>query len=132
MRFGAGRGRGGTVAVLTFGTGIGSALFVDGILASNTELGHIEFHGGDAEHYVSGKMRNELSLKAWTGRISEYLSHVDFVLGVDLVVFGGGVSKEWDSFAELLDVPVEVVPAQLRNYAGIVGAAVAAHEAFPP
>ncbi len=131
MRFGAGRGRGGTVAVLTFGTGIGSALFVDGILASNTELGHIEFHGGDAEHYVSGKLRNELPLEAWTERISEYLSHVDFVLGIDLVVFGGGISKEWDSFAELLDVPVEVVPAQLRNYAGIVGAAVAAHEAFP-
>lgn len=131
MAFGAGVGRMGTVATLTFGTGIGSALFRDGILLPNTELGHIEFHGGDAEHWVSGKMRNEMSLPEWVGRISEFLRHVDFVLGVDLVVFGGGVSKEFDSFADLLDVDVEVVPAHLRNYAGIVGAAVAASETYP-
>lgn len=131
MRFGAGRGLGGTVAVLTFGTGIGSGLFVEGRLASNTELGHIEFRGGDAEHFVSGKMRNDLTWEEWTGRVSAYLSHVAFVLGVDAVVFGGGISKQWDDFVDLLDVPIEVVPAELRNYAGIVGAALAASEAFP-
>ncbi len=131
MAFGAGVGRMGTVATLTFGTGIGSAVFRDGVLLPNTELGHIEFHGGDAEHYVNGKLRNELALPVWAGRVSEYLNHVDFVLGVDLVVFGGGISKEFDTYADLLAVEVEVVPAHLRNFAGIVGAASAAAEAYP-
>lgn len=131
MEFGAGVGRMGTVAAITFGTGIGSGLFRDGVLLPNTELGHIEFHGGDAEHYVNGKMRNELPLGEWVGRVSEYLRHIDFVLGVDLVVFGGGISKEFDSFADLLEVDVEVVPARLRNFAGIVGAALAASRAYP-
>ena len=131
MSFGAGVGRLGTVATLTFGTGIGSAVFRDGVLLPNTELGHIEFHGGDAEHYVNGKLRNELPLREWAGRVREYLAHIDFVLGVDLVVFGGGISKEFDTYADLLDVDVEVVPAHFRNFAGIVGAACAAAEAYP-
>ena len=131
MRVGAGVGRLGTVAILTLGTGIGSAVFVDGHLMTNTELGHIEFHGSDSEHYISGKMKNDLPWPVWAGRVSELISHLDFVLGLDLVILGGGVSKSWDTWSPLLDVPVEVVPAELRNYAGIVGAAMATADSFP-
>lgn len=131
MRVGAGVGRNGTVAILTLGTGIGSAVFADGHLLTNTELGHVEFKGSDTEHYISGKMRNDLTWDQWAGRVSELITYLAFVLGLDLVILGGGVSKSWDTWSPLLDVPVEVVPAELRNYAGIVGAAMATADFYP-
>jgi polyphosphate glucokinase len=130
MRFGAGRGRRGTVLVVTLGTGIGTALFVDGRLVPNTELGHIEVRGRDAEKRAaeSVRVREDLSWKKWAGRVDEYLKTVAFLVNPELVIVGGGVSKKHDRFLPLLSVDVEVVPAQLRNEAGIVGAALLAAE----
>jgi polyphosphate glucokinase len=131
MRFGAGNGRGGLVIILTLGTGIGSALFMDGRLIPNTELGHIEIHGLDAETWASAMVREKkkLSWKKWAKRIDTYLHRMQFHFWPELFIIGGGVSKKHAKFLPLLTVECEVVPAQLRNEAGIVGAAMAAVEA---
>ena len=128
MRLGVGRGVGGVVVMLTFGTGIGSGLFVDGRLVPNTEFGHLEMHGMDAEHYAAGRIHEEdgLSFDDWGDRVNEYLNYVHRLVWPDLIIVGGGISKEWDSWSHRLAVPTQVVPAELRNEAGIVGAAVAA------
>lgn len=128
MRFGAGVGHGGVVFILTFGTGIGSAIFVDGTLMPNTELGHLEFKGTDAESSTanSAREREELSWKKWGKRVNQYLLHLEFLFSPDLIIFGGGVSKKHDKFFHYLETRAEVVPAQLRNDAGIIGAALAA------
>jgi len=128
MRFGAGHGRRGTVLVVTLGTGIGTALFVDGRLVPNTELGHIEVRGQDAEKRAAESVRvsEDLSWKKWAGRVDEYLETVAALVNPELVIIGGGVSKKHERFLPLLTVSVEVVPAQLRNEAGIVGAALLA------
>jgi polyphosphate glucokinase len=125
MRFGAGRGRLGTVFVLTLGTGVGSALFVDGILVPNTELGHMEIRGRDAERRsaANARVRRGLSWKAWAADLDEHLIAIDRLFSPNLFILGGGVSKNPDKFVPLLTVRVPVVPAQLRNDAGIVGAA---------
>lgn len=127
MRFGVGRGVGGVVVMLTFGTGIGSGLFVDGRLVPNTELGHLEMHGMDAEHYAAGRIHEEdgLSFDDWGARVNEYLNYVHRLVWPDLIIVGGGISKEWDSWSHRLAVPTRVVPAEFRNEAGIVGAALA-------
>lgn len=127
-RYGAARGVAGTVLVLTLGTGIGSALLRDGRLVPNTELGHLELDGAVAEHRASdaARKREDLSWQQWAQRLEAYLRHVDRLLWPDLVVLGGGVSKKADSWLHLLDVRPEVRPAQLRNDAGIVGAALLA------
>jgi polyphosphate glucokinase len=132
VRFGAGRVRSGVVLVLTFGSGIGSALFVDGRLVPNTELGHLEFHGMDAEHYAAARLTEHdgLELEVWADRVREYLAHVTFLFSPSLIVFGGGISKRFDKFSHLIEVGTAVVAAELRNNAGIVGAALAAHFAF--
>jgi polyphosphate glucokinase len=133
MRFGAGAGQHGTVLMLTFGTGIGSALFTDGILVPNTELGHIEIRGKDAEKRASEHAREELDLSwgKWAGRVDEYLEHVEALLSPALVIIGGGVSRKSDKFLPLLTgLRATVVPAALHNDAGIVGAAMAASMAF--
>jgi polyphosphate glucokinase len=131
MRFGAGRGHNGLVLMLTFGTGIGSALFVDGTLVPNTELGHLEVDGHDAEDRASAKVQEDedLSYEEWTRRVNRYLGAVETVLWPDLIVFGGGISKEHDEFFDLLESRAPIVPAALRNNAGIIGAALAAEEA---
>ncbi len=132
MRFGAGRGRGGTVIVLTFGTGIGSAVFTDGRLVPNTELGHLELRGHDAEKRASGKAREdeELSWQQWAHRVQKYLAHVEALFSPGLFVIGGGVSRKAEKFLPLIEgIRAEIVPAQLQNNAGIVGAAMAAHAA---
>lgn len=128
MSYGVGRGVAGVVVMLTFGTGIGSGLFVDGRLVPNTELGHLEMHGMDAEHYAAGRIQEEdgLSFDDWGDRVNEYLNYVHRLVWPDLIIVGGGISKEWDSWSDRLAVPTRVVPAELRNDAGIVGAAVAA------
>jgi polyphosphate glucokinase len=130
MHFGAGVGRRGTVLVLTLGTGLGSALFVDGILVPNTELGHMEIRGRDAERRsaAAARIRRGLSWKAWAADLDEHLIAIDRLFSPNLFILGGGVSKNPDKFIPFLTVRVPVVPAQLRNDAGIVGAAMFAAE----
>ena len=130
VRFGAARDVPGTVLVLTLGTGIGSALVRDGRLVPNTELGHLELDGHDAETRASdaARKRDDLSWEQWATRLDRYLRHVDALLWPDLVVVGGGVSKKAEKWLHLLDVRPPVRPAELLNDAGIVGAALLAAE----
>jgi polyphosphate glucokinase len=125
LRFGAGRGRQGTVLVVTLGTGVGTALFRNGDLVPNTELGHIEVRGKDAEHRAASaaRTRRKLSWQKWASEVDEYLHRVDMLVWPDLIIVGGGVSKDGDKFIPLLTVRPPVVAALLRNEAGIVGAA---------
>jgi polyphosphate glucokinase len=131
-RFGAAKGVGGVVILLTFGTGIGSALLLDGQLVPNTELGHLELDGHDAEKKASSAAKDNegLSFKQWAKRVQRYLRHVEKLFTPDLFVLGGGVSKNAEKWVPLLDVRTPVKPAQLLNNAGIVGAAMAAYEKF--
>ncbi|MEV4615716.1 polyphosphate--glucose phosphotransferase [Kitasatospora sp. NPDC049258] len=132
LTHGAGQAHGGVVMVLTFGTGIGSALFVDGTLVPNTELGHLELRGKDAEHRASSAVRerHDLSWSAWAERVDEYLGLVERLFSPQLIIIGGGVSRKHEKFLPLLtERGAEVVPARLRNDAGIVGAAMAAAKA---
>jgi polyphosphate glucokinase len=128
MRFGAGRGQRGVVMLLTLGTGIGSAIFIDGILLPNTELGHMELNGKEAEHRASGRAREErkMSWKTWSKHLSRYLQYLEALFSPDLFIIGGGVSRQGEKFLPLLKAQTPIVPAQLRNEAGIVGAALAA------
>ncbi|MFJ6317778.1 polyphosphate--glucose phosphotransferase [Streptomyces californicus] len=132
MTFGAGKGRTGTVILLTFGTGIGSAVFTDGELVPNTELGHLELHGHEAEKHASTKAKDDgdLSWQHWAHRVQKYLLHVEMLFSPELFIIGGGVSRKADKFLPLIEkVRAEIVPAQLQNNAGIVGAAMAARAA---
>ena len=131
MRFGAGRERPGTVLVLTLGTGIGSALFIDGKLYPNTELGHVEVNGIEAELWASAKVREEEDLKwsKWSERLDIVIERLHAHLWPELIILGGGVSRKHEKFLHRLTSEAEIVPAQLRNQAGIVGAAMLAAEA---
>jgi polyphosphate glucokinase len=128
MTFGAGKGRSGTVLVLTLGTGIGSALFNGGHLLPNTEFGHLQIRGKDAEHRASDAVRKleDLSWKDWAKRLDEYLDAMEALIWPDLIIMGGGACKYYERFVHRLTVRAEVVPAQLGNDAGMVGAALAA------
>jgi polyphosphate glucokinase len=129
MTFGAGKGVEGTVLMLTFGTGVGSALFTGRLLVRNTEFGHIEIRGKDAEKRASehAKIEHGWGWKEWTERVSEYLQRVEALLSPELIIVGGGISKESEKWVPLLTgVTARIVPAQLLNDAGIVGAAMAA------
>jgi polyphosphate glucokinase len=128
LAFGAARGRSGTVILLTLGTGIGSALFVDGRLVPNTEFGHLEFHGQDAETLISGaaRERRKLGWKAWVKQFNLYLSRLELYFSPDLFILGGGVSKEFAKWGRYLKVRTEVVTATYLNTSGIIGAAYAA------
>ncbi|WP_435741822.1 polyphosphate--glucose phosphotransferase [Nocardioides sp. SYSU DS0663] len=125
VRYGAARGRSGLVVLTTLGTGIGSALVHDGVLVPNSELGHLELDGHVAEQRAanSAREREDLSMEEWAGRLTAFYRHLERLFSPDLIVVGGGVSKRADEFLPLLDVDVEVVPAALRNKAGVVGAA---------
>jgi polyphosphate glucokinase len=130
MTFGAGRGEPGTVFMVTFGTGIGSALFVDGILVPNTEFGHIEIRGKDSEERASerAKTTNDMSWKHWAKNVNEYLDHIEALLAPQLIIVGGGISKQSEKFLPLMTgLHARVVPAAMHNDAGITGAAMAAH-----
>ncbi|MHC5258710.1 polyphosphate--glucose phosphotransferase [Streptomyces sp. UC4497] len=132
MHFGAGRGRKGTVLLLTFGTGIGSALFTDGVLVPNTELGHLELNGHDAEKHASTKARedHDLSWEHWAHRVQKYLAHVEMLVSPELFIIGGGISRKAHKFLPLIKgIKAEIVPAELQNNAGIVGAAMTASRA---
>jgi polyphosphate glucokinase len=130
MRYGAGRDQDGVVLLLTFGTGIGSALFVDGHLVPNTEFGHIQVDGQDGEKAASAAARDreDLSYPKWAERVDRYLDVLEAGLWLDLIIVGGGVSKKADKWVPLLSTRTPVVAAQLLNDAGMVGAALAAHE----
>jgi len=128
MRFGSGKGQQGTVLMLTFGTGIGSALFYNDVLVPNTEFGHIEIHGKDAEARASERAREEgdLSWEKWADRVDTYLDKMEALLSPDLFIIGGGISRKSGKFLPRLTLHARVVPAALHNDAGIVGAAMAA------
>ena len=127
MRWGAGRGCEGVVLMLTLGTGIGTSLFVEGRLVPNTELGHIELRGEDAEHRASdsARKREDLSWQQYAGRLDEYLHKIEDLLWPDLIVIGGGISKKADKFFPHLTARTKVVRAEMLNEAGIAGAALA-------
>jgi len=133
MIYGAGADEPGVVVLLTFGTGIGSAIFHDGILVPNSELGHLEFRGMVAEHYAAARLveRDDMELDPWAIRVGEYLNHLERILTPDLFIFGGGISKRFDDFSGHLQVDTPVKVAQLRNNAGIVGAALASRGLTP-
>ena len=128
MRFGAGRGHNGVVLIVTLGTGIGTALFVGGRLVPNLELGHIEIEGKDAEELAAAIVREraELSWKKWGKQVNNYLITMEQLLWPDLIIIGGGVSKKHEKFFPSFSTQTKVVPAEMRNQAGIVGAALAA------
>lgn len=124
-RYGAGRGARGTAMMLTFGTGIGSALIVDGVLVPNTEFGHLEYNGMELEHYAAGRLFEEegMELDIWAERANEVVSHLDYIFSPSLIIIGGGISERFDEFKGAFTLDTTVVPAVLRNGAGIVGAA---------
>ncbi len=130
MRLGVGRGRGGTVLVLTLGTGIGSALFIDGRLVPNTELGHLQVGGLEAEQRASARTRVEggLGWQAWAAELNAVLAELHRLLWPDLFIIGGGVTENWASFGPLLASRAEIVVARFGNDAGLIGAAMAALE----
>lgn len=132
MTYGAGRGRDGIVMILTFGTGIGSAIFHDGKLLPNTEFGHLPMpmKGIIAEHYCSDRVRKADDLKwgEWARRVNNYFEVLELLLSPDVIVMGGGVSKKADKYLPLLKAQATIIQAELQNDAGIVGAAMAAHD----
>ncbi|MBG0562980.1 polyphosphate--glucose phosphotransferase [Actinoplanes aureus] len=131
VAFGAGRDQSGLIMMVTLGTGIGTALFLDGVLIPNTELGHLEIDGRDAELLASDRVReaDELSWEQWAPRVERYLRHVEMLLSPRLFIIGGGVSKKSEKFFPLLDIRTPIVAATLLNNAGIIGAAVSAEQA---
>lgn len=131
MHFGAGQDQLGTVIILTLGTGIGSAMFRKGVLFPNSELGHIFLSNGmESEHYAADRIRSEqeLSWKKWGKRLNKLFQHIEFIFSPDIIIVGGGVSKKYEKYFGYIDINAELVPAQLRNQAGIVGAALAAED----
>ena len=125
VRYGAGRDQSGTVLLITLGTGIGSALFADGVLVPNTELGHLRIHHLDAEDWAADSVRvaEDVTWKQWAHRLQKYLEMLERVLQPDLFIVGGGVSKKSEKFLPHIDIRTRIVPAQLHNDAGIIGAA---------
>ena len=133
MRFGQGRGRQGTVVVLTLGTGVGSGVFIDGHLVPNVEFGTMEIRGKPAEwrSASSARTRRGLGWKAWALDLDEHLDRIDKLVWPTLIILGGGVSKNADKFIPRLTVRCPIVAADLRNDAGIIGAAIVAAEGIP-
>jgi polyphosphate glucokinase len=128
MKFGAGKKEKGTVIMAAFGTGIGTAIFTKNKLVPNTELGHLILHNMKAEHYAANIIReNEnLSWEDWGYRVNDYLTRLEDLFWPDLFIIGGGVSKKYEEFSKFIEVEARVVPAQARNHAGIIGAALSA------
>ncbi|PHN03032.1 polyphosphate--glucose phosphotransferase [Flavilitoribacter nigricans] len=130
VRYGAGKKVDGTVLMLTIGTGIGSALFIDGKLVPNTEFGHLFFKGMIAEHYAANSVRKnlELSWEEWGKRFNEYLLHIDRILSPDMVILSGGASKRFDEYRHTITSETKIIPSAMLNNAGTVGAAIYAWE----
>ncbi len=131
VHYGAAKGNDGLVIMTTLGTGIGSAIIHRGVLVPNAELGHVELDGFDAETRAASsiKEKENLSYKAWAVRLQRYYSHIEMLFSPDLFVVGGGVSKDSEKFLPLLQLHTPIVPAKMRNRAGIIGAALAAQDA---
>ncbi len=129
MQYGAAKGRDGLVIMTTLGTGIGSALLWNGVLVPNSELGHLEIDGYDAEKRAatSARERDDLSWAEWAERLTTYYRTLEKLFSPDLFVVGGGVSKKADKFLPLIEIETEIVGATLKNLAGIVGAASMSH-----
>lgn len=129
--YGAAKDVDGLVMLTTLGTGIGTALFTDGVLVPNTELGHLELDGYDAETRAAASVREneDLSWKKWAKRLQKYYAHVEGLFWPDLFIVGGGISRKSEKFLPLLDLRTPIKPAELQNRAGIVGAAWAAVDA---
>ena len=134
VRFGDRKARTGSVMMLTFGTGIGSALLMDGNLYPNTELGHMKMKKTTAEKYASSKVRDdeELSYKEWAKRVNKVMEHYSELFNPQTFIVGGGISRKADKWVPYLTIEQEVIPAKLRNEAGIIGAALAVHEGLRP
>ena len=130
MSFGAGKDVEGTVIMVTIGTGIGTGIFLDGQLLPNTELGHLKYKKSVFENYMSNRAREtkKMGWKTWGKELNLYLNHINFLFSPDLIILGGGVSKQYDKWSKYLNVPTEVVPATMRNNAGIIGAAMMIHK----
>ena len=127
MRFGSGVGASGKVLLITIGTGLGSALFFDGVWIPNLELGYIKSKDGQPIEYFASKkamVGDDLTLTQWASRFDYFLNYVNRVLSPDMFIIGGGLSKKFESFKELLQCPVKTIPASMRNHAGIIGAAI--------
>lgn len=123
--FGAGKGKKGTVLMLTFGTGVGSALFIDGKLYPNSEFGHLRHKGKSYEKFVSAAARDheDLSFKKWAHRVSDYINELETLTWPELIIVGGGISSEHKKWFKHLEIRTPIVPASFLNEAGIVGAA---------
>lgn len=132
VKFGAANGHSGLVIMTTLGTGIGSAIIYRGVLVPNSELGHLEIDGHDAETRAASsvKDREGLTYPVWAERLQRYYSHLEMLFSPDLFIVGGGVSRDWDEFGPLLNLRTPIVPATMRNHAGIVGAAMAVQDAL--
>lgn len=130
FKFGAGKGKEGFVMVITLGTGIGSGLFFNGNLIPNTELGHLSYKDAPYEKYAADSIRKkeDLSYKKWGKRLNKYFKHLKLILSPDLIIIGGGASKKIDKFKGELTVDIPIIPAENKNEAGIIGAAMAAAE----
>jgi polyphosphate glucokinase len=128
MAFGAGKGRQGVVLLVTIGTGLGTAIFTDGHLVPNSEFGHLEMNGEEAEWLASdaARKRENLSWKKWGRQFNQYLQKMERLIWPDLIILGGGISKKHELFTPYINVQAEVLPAQMLNEAGIIGAAVGA------
>ena len=131
VHYGAAKGNDGLVIMTTLGTGIGSAIIHRGVLVPNAELGHVELDGFDAETRAASSVKDKekLGYKAWAVRLQRYYSHIEMLFSPDLFVVGGGVSKDSEKFLPLLKLRTPIVPAKMRNRAGIIGAALAAQDA---
>jgi polyphosphate glucokinase len=131
VKWGAGKGTRGTVIMLTFGTGIGTAFFVDGNLLPNSELGHMELKGREAEKWTSAAVRTaeKLDWPAWIERVNVYLEQLHALFWPDLFILGGAVSERFDEFAPLLRSQAQIKPAAFAGQAGVIGAALAAADA---
>ena len=125
MNFGSGQGWAGSVLVLTLGTGIGSALFYQGQLFPNLELGHLPLNGAPAEVYTSAAVRHneKLSWKTWAARFNQFMNHVERIFSPELIIIGGGISSNHERFFSHLETQAKLVPAHFLNQAGIIGAA---------
>ncbi|MCF8381108.1 MAG: ROK family protein [Bacteroidales bacterium] len=132
IKFGAGKGEVGSVLLITVGTGLGTVLFVHGKLVPNLEMGHLILHGDDAEKYASDAIRESEGLDwgVWAKRVNEYLCRIEELTWPDLIIIGGGVSKEGEKVFSHLKTRAKLVPAALQNEAGIIGAALAAKANF--
>lgn len=132
MKFGAGRGQKGVTMMVAAGTGIGTALFIDKHLVPNTELGFVQLHGMAGEHYAANSIRvaEDLSWEDWALRLNEYFQRLELLFWPDLFILGGGVSKNFESYQQYFKLNTRLVPAETRNHAGIIGAALAAKQSL--